>query len=49
MRGKRRKVKTCILITHQLSIAKRADKIAMVEDGVRTAARMRGLGKVRFE
>ena len=29
-----KKVKTVIMITHQLSIARRADKIAMFEDGV---------------
>lgn len=29
-----KKVKTVIVITHQLSIARRADKIAMFEDGV---------------
>ena len=28
------KVKTVIIITHQLSIARRADKIAMFENGV---------------
>lgn len=30
-----KKVKTVIVITHQLSIARRADKIAMFENGVR--------------
>ena len=30
-----KKVKTVIIITHQLSIARRADKIAMFENGVR--------------
>jgi ABC-type transport system involved in cytochrome bd biosynthesis fused ATPase/permease subunit len=29
-----KKVKTVIMITHQLSIARRADKIAMFENGV---------------
>ena len=33
MTGK--KTKTVIIITHQLSIARRADKIAMFESGVR--------------
>ena len=30
-----KKIKTVIIITHQLSIARRADKIAMFENGVR--------------
>ena len=30
-----KKTKTVIIITHQLSIARRADKIAMFENGVR--------------
>ena len=35
----REKTKTVIYTTHQLSIARRADKIAMFENGVSTALR----------
>ena len=38
--GKR--TKTVIIITHQLSIAKRADKIAMLTNGVRMIHLFRG-------